>query len=230
MWDHRLKLWNTMATRERMRSTWRRSAGSGLPRRPRLRRIASPPIVTSPPSGTSSMLMQRSMVDLPEPEAPRIARTSPSWAWRETPFSTSSGPKLLRRSLMATAGGADGARTGTAVAGAAAPASDMGRLQLGLPDVGRPPQVRREPVFQGHDGPRHEEVQDEVDRPGADEDLDGPEGLADQLLGDPRHLHHGDHGGERGRLDHQDDLIAVAGQRLARGDREDDAAEQGPAA
>ena len=34
MWDQRLKLWNTMATRERMRSTWPRSAGSMPPRRP----------------------------------------------------------------------------------------------------------------------------------------------------------------------------------------------------
>ena len=98
MWDQRLKLWNTMATRERMRSTCLRSAGSMRPRRPFLSSISSPPMRISPASGTSSMLMQRSIVDLPEPEAPRIEITSPSCASSEMPFSTSSAPKLLRRS------------------------------------------------------------------------------------------------------------------------------------
>src|SRR3954452_1067160 len=51
----------------------------------------------SPESGTSSMLMQRSIVDLPEPDAPRIEITSPSRASSETPLRTSSEPKLLRR-------------------------------------------------------------------------------------------------------------------------------------
>ena len=50
--------------------------------------------------------MQRSIVDLPEPEAPRIEITSPSAALSDTPFSTSSGPKRLRRSRIATAAGA----------------------------------------------------------------------------------------------------------------------------
>ncbi len=103
MWDQRLKLWNTIATRVRMRSTCARSAGS-MPCRPFLSRIDSPPMRISPESGTSSMLMQRSMVDLPEPEAPRIEITSPSRASSEMPLRTSSEPKLLRRSLTATAG------------------------------------------------------------------------------------------------------------------------------
>ncbi len=39
--------------------------------------------------------MQRSMVDLPEPEPPMIATTSPSRAVSDTPFSTSWVPKLF---------------------------------------------------------------------------------------------------------------------------------------
>jgi hypothetical protein len=66
--------------------------------------MASPPMRISPESGTSSMLMQRSIVDLPEPEAPRIEITSPVRAESDTPFSTSSEPKLLRRFCTETAG------------------------------------------------------------------------------------------------------------------------------
>ena len=54
-----------------MRSTWLRSAGI-IPWRLLFSAMVSPPMRISPESGTSSMLMQRSIVDLPEPEAPRI--------------------------------------------------------------------------------------------------------------------------------------------------------------
>ena len=87
-------------------------------------------------------------------------------------------------------------------------------------------QVGREPPFERVDRPRDEEVQDEIDRAGDDEDLDGAEGLRDELLGDAGDLHHRDDRGKRRRLHHQDDLVAVGRQRLAHGDREDDAAEQ----
>src|SRR4028118_842609 len=92
-----------------------------MPLRPFFSLMVSPPISTSPPSGTSSMLMQRSMVDLPEPDAPRIDTTSPSRALSDTPLRTSGDPKLLRRPRMATAGVDPGCRD-------VAP-SDMGGLQ-----------------------------------------------------------------------------------------------------
>jgi hypothetical protein len=49
---------------------------------------SSPPMLIRPDDGVSRKLMQRSMVDLPEPEPPMIATTSPSQARSETPFST----------------------------------------------------------------------------------------------------------------------------------------------
>jgi hypothetical protein len=54
--------------------------------------------------------MQRSSVDLPEPEAPRIETTSPSRAVSEMPLRTLSAPKLLCRSLRLTAIGGATAR------------------------------------------------------------------------------------------------------------------------
>ena len=61
--------------------------------------------------------MQRSSVLLPEPELPIIAITSPLPAVSDTPFSTSSEPKLLCRSLTTRAGAVP-----TAMSIAAAPA------------------------------------------------------------------------------------------------------------
>src|SRR6188768_1321429 len=52
----------------------------------------------------SSPLMQRSSVDLPEPERPMMATTCPVSTLSETPFSTSSEPKRLWTSSMRTAG------------------------------------------------------------------------------------------------------------------------------
>src|SRR6478735_8568793 len=52
----------------------------------------------------SSPLMQRSSVDLPEPERPMIATTCPASTLSETPFSTSSEPKRLWMPSMRTAG------------------------------------------------------------------------------------------------------------------------------
>ena len=77
-----------------MRSTWRRSAGLA-PCRVAVMRISSPPTWTSPESGTSSRLMQRRSVLLPEPELPIIEITSPLRADSETPLSTSSEPNAL---------------------------------------------------------------------------------------------------------------------------------------
>ena len=54
--------------------------------------------------GISRKLMQRRNVLLPEPEAPIIDTTSPSWAVSETPFNTSKTPKFLCKSSTTTAG------------------------------------------------------------------------------------------------------------------------------
>src|SRR3712207_385731 len=191
-----------------------------MPLRPFLRAMVSPPMRMSPESGTSSMLMQRSMVDLPEPEAPRIEITSPSRALNETPLSTSSDPKLLRRLSTETAGAASEDASGD---DKDATPLDMGGLQTRLDGRGAA-QMRREPPFDGHDDARDDEVEDQVDQPGDDEDLDGAEGLRDQFGRKPRHLHHGDDRGERGCLHHEDDLAAVSGKRLTDRDRKDDSA------
>ena len=57
-----------------------------------------------PPVGSSSRLMQRSIVDLPEPDGPRMTTTSPFWTSRSTPLSTSSEPKDLCSPWMRTIG------------------------------------------------------------------------------------------------------------------------------
>src|SRR5918998_1927274 len=187
-----------------------------MPRRPRFSLMVSPPIRISPASGTSSMLMQRSMVDLPEPDAPRIEMTSPSFAVSDTPLRTSSVPKLLRRLLMETASFWDD-KDGTP--------SDMGGLQSRLHGR-RVAQMGREPPFDGYDDARDDEVDDQVDQACHDEDLDGPEGLRNQFGRDAGNLHHGDDRGKRRGLDHQDQLAAVGRECLPDRDREDDAAEE----
>ncbi len=105
MCDHRLKLWNTMPSRVRIRSTCLASAGR-VPCRPRVIRISSPPTRTSPESGVSSRLMQRRSVLLPEPDEPIIAITSPFWALSDTPLRTSSWPKRLCSSMTTRAAAA----------------------------------------------------------------------------------------------------------------------------
>src|SRR3712207_1032973 len=116
-----------------------------MPLRPFFSPMVSPPMRISPESGTSSMLMQRRMVDLPEPEAPRIEITSPSWALSETPLRTSSDPKLLRRFCTDTAGAAS---EDASWDDKDATPLDMGGLQARLHGRGAA-QMRREPPFDG---------------------------------------------------------------------------------
>src|SRR4051794_36117694 len=182
MCDHRLKLWNTIATRDRMRSIWRRSAGSMRPRASRRSAIRSPPISTSPESGASSMLMQRSRVDLPEPEAPKIAITFPTFASSETPRNTSSVPKLLRRSRTETA------------------ESDMRQLKNAAQQrAHRAGAARADVPAPGPPVSRQSSGRDRSPR--TEEDLDRAISLGNQLVRDAGDLHQGDGGGERGRLD-----------------------------
>jgi hypothetical protein len=66
--------WNTMPSSERIRRIWFSSAARRAPGLP-VTAISSPATLTVPLSGTSSMLMQRSSVDLPEPDDPISAIT-----------------------------------------------------------------------------------------------------------------------------------------------------------
>jgi len=54
--------------------------------------ISSPSMRIVPPSNSSSMLTQRSIVVLPEPDEPMIEITSPDFTSQSTPFRTSTGP------------------------------------------------------------------------------------------------------------------------------------------
>ena len=59
---------------------------------------------TDPDCGSSSMLMVRSRVDLPEPDGPKITTCSPVWTLRSMPRSTSLRPKALLILRSSTAG------------------------------------------------------------------------------------------------------------------------------
>ena len=78
----RLKPWNTMPMDSRRRLTLTCSAAR-----------SSPWNHTWPASGVSSRLMQRSRVDLPEPEAPMMVTTSPGMTSKSTPRRTWFAPK-----------------------------------------------------------------------------------------------------------------------------------------
>src|SRR6516225_8955675 len=165
--DQRLKLWNTMPSSERMRSTCRRSAGSARPSRRRRILIVSPATVTTPESGVSSRLMQRRNVLLPEPDEPRIEITSPSLAVSEIPFRTSSRPKLLCIFSTVSAG----------------VSADIRGPLSGTPW----PQVRRQAPLQCQEPRADHIVDDEIDRAGKDERQIGDEGVVADL---ERHAHH----------------------------------------
>ena len=59
-----------------------------------------PSKTTLPPLGSSSRLMQRSSVLLPEPEGPMMKTSSRSLTERSMPFKTSVAPKLFLRPAM----------------------------------------------------------------------------------------------------------------------------------
>ena len=67
--------------------------------------IVGPSISTRPPSGRDSVPMICKSVVLPAPLAPTMETTSPCATSSETPFSTSSVPKLLCMSVARIIGG-----------------------------------------------------------------------------------------------------------------------------
>ena len=87
---NRLYCWNTMPTF--LRSASLSSFGSFT---------SWPSTVIEPLSIGTSALMQRSSVDLPEPDGPMMQTTSPFITSNETPLSTSSAPNDLCTSLSA---------------------------------------------------------------------------------------------------------------------------------
>ena len=76
-----------------------------IERRNALRSVARdvtsrPSNTTLPPLGSSSRLMQRSSVLLPEPDGPMMKTSSRSLTERSMPFKTSVAPKLFLRPAM----------------------------------------------------------------------------------------------------------------------------------
>src|SRR5471030_976937 len=95
MCDHRLKCWNTIDSRERMRCS---CFGSPAFKPPPLLATSFNSSLFSrilPAKGCSSRLMQRRKVLLPEPLEPMMLITSPALAASDTPLSTSFSPKRL---------------------------------------------------------------------------------------------------------------------------------------
>src|SRR3990170_646746 len=83
-WGKRLNCWNTIPIRARTAST--SISGSVM---------SMPSISTLPAVGTSRRLMQRSNVDLPDPDGPITQTTSPVSTRKSIPLSTSRSPKCL---------------------------------------------------------------------------------------------------------------------------------------
>ena len=106
MCGNRLKAWNTMPIRERMRAISRGGCATDLAVAPISRKAGRPSIRISPASGTSSQFRQRRKVDLPEPDGPMMQTTSPRATLRLTPLITSSAPNDLRISIASTIGSA----------------------------------------------------------------------------------------------------------------------------
>ena len=84
LWAKRLKDWKTIPTSARSAASAEPSCGSSLPSN-----------TIRPESIVSSRLTQRHSVDLPEPEAPRMTTTSPSWTSRSTSRSATKSPNRL---------------------------------------------------------------------------------------------------------------------------------------
>ncbi|MNH39260.1 hypothetical protein D3C79_1004020 [compost metagenome] len=92
MCGHRLKFWKTKPISLRRRLICLLSAATSSPFFAALSLSSSPATRIWPWCGFSSRLMQRSRVDLPEPEDPRIEITSPSRAVSEIPLRISWSP------------------------------------------------------------------------------------------------------------------------------------------
>jgi hypothetical protein len=88
-----LKLWNTMPTSRRTRSTVRGSSVSSMPS-----------TTTRPLWCSSSRLTRRISVDLPEPDGPHTTTFSPRPTARSTSFSAWNAPNHLLTLLISIMG------------------------------------------------------------------------------------------------------------------------------
>ena len=100
IWLQRLKLWNTIPSLVRIRSTCFWSAATRLPLLSVFISINSPLTRTSPLLGVSNKLIQRKKVLFPEPLAPIKEITSPLFACKDIPLMTSFSLKLLCKSVI----------------------------------------------------------------------------------------------------------------------------------
>src|SRR3712207_1619228 len=180
---NRLKSWKTMPVLSRISLTVAR-----------LRREASgpgsypiPSTSRRPEVGSSSRLMHRNIVLLPEPERPKTTTTSPGAMSREMSFNTSFCPNLLQMLWRLTI-------------------DPLLMPMRALPDVSRihpPLELRLEVGKDARDDP--------VDDRGDDEGLQAVEVLAADLGGPEEELLGTDEPHERRVLDHRDELVAGRG-------------------
>ena len=94
MCGNRLNCWNTRPKRERAWASVALSPYAAEPPSP-ARATARSPYHSSPASRRSSSVMQRKSVDLPPPDGPMIATTSPGVTSSVMSLSTWLSPKLL---------------------------------------------------------------------------------------------------------------------------------------
>ena len=182
----------------------------------RLRRVRCPPVNRMPetsiePSvGSSMKFTQRSTVDFPEPERPKITTTSPRWTSRSTPRTTSRWPKLLcSPSMRTTTSRRSGSHRRRHPCAASVRLAQLDAHGAG--DVG-PVVAPADPSLQPGLEEREEDGEPPVDERRGDVRLEVLEvGLADQL-GAAEDLGarggHAEEGDQRGVLHHRDELVA----------------------
>src|SRR5450631_1310965 len=154
---NRLKLWNTMPTSRRTSSTRRKFGPSSMPS-----------TTISPSWNSSSALMQRISVDLPEPEGPQITMRSPLATSRLMSRSTWKSPYHLLRPLILT-------------------------IEVSVMVIYSIMAVGVQPVLDEQRIARHAKAEDEVDQP--DERKPGkqgsrrrPNGIAERCLQTPEQV------------------------------------------
>src|SRR5580704_10159815 len=163
--------------------------------------MRSPSTKIAPESISTSWLMQRSKVVLPEPEAPMMQSTSLAATSSETPASASKAPKLLRTSRIET--------RGVSISSS----SPLGRA---------PGEAALEQHLQrGEDGD-----DDEVPKARDDQELDDARVGVINIFGVVQDLGVLDHARKRGELDHAYEFIAERRKNDAHRLRQDDALER----
>src|SRR6516165_10694134 len=148
--------------------------------------IGSPSIVIVPRSYSSSRLMQRNSVVLPEPLGPITTTTSPGLTASETSRNTSTAPKRLRKPAISSIGRR----------------CRVGGTSMAKEDASfKVPSIESEGI-----------ANTEIDRRRPDENLEWRQGALDDLAARHRQLPQADDRNQRSRLD-QADAEADIGRR-----------------